>query len=379
MADPASRETGQGDTTPPPPRENDHLAGHETAEAAIAEAVFRGQMHHAWLIQGPGGIGKATFAWRVAKYLHSLDGPENSADGGLFGDDLPANPPERLSIDSQDPRVRRVANGAHGDVRALSPAPMKSNANRLSREIKVEQVRDLIGFFQQTRSESAWRVAIIDAADNLNTSASNALLKLLEEPPERSVLLLVAHNPGRLLPTIRSRCRALSLRPLAPVAMRDVLQHVLGDLAEETVERLAALSDGAPGRAIRLRAAGGEDLYANMLSLLEGCPRPDRARLHKFAESLASPSAEEQFDIFRTLLEGWMMRLIRYASGDAKSPIPGEEGLMSRYASAAGVADWLTLWDKLRQKLDQAKGLNIDLKLAILAVFLEIDGTLSGA
>ena len=209
MADPAELPEPDRIEGAPHPRETARLYGHEAAEAAFLDAAISGRLHHAWLITGPRGTGKATLAWRLARFL--LATPP-AGETGLFG---AAPPPMSLDIDPEHPVARRM--------RALSEPGLfllrrgaNDKGDRLSAEIRVDEVRKLKGFFSLSATDGGRRVVIVDAADEMNTAAANAVLKLLEEPPRGAVLLLVSHQPNRLLPTIRSRCRELRLAPLAP-------------------------------------------------------------------------------------------------------------------------------------------------------------------
>src|SRR5258708_4505952 len=216
-----------------PPWRRDRLLGHEAAEKTMLAAYRSGRLHHAWLLAGPRGIGKATLAWRFARFLLSGEG-----EGGLFG-----GGPESLDLAADALGRALVDARSHPDLfhlrRTLNP-----DTGRMRAEIAVDDVRELGAFMHMTPAMGKWRVAIVDAADEMNRNSANAVLKILEEPPPNAVLLMVAHMPGRLLPTIRSRCRRLALQPLAD----EVVMRLLGDYApgvkaeERTV--LARLTQG---------------------------------------------------------------------------------------------------------------------------------------
>src|ERR1700761_6420475 len=193
----------------PEPRANPVLLGHEAAEATLLDALRAGRMHHAWLITGPEGIGKATLAYRFARRL--LAGP-------LIGD--------TLALDPDHPVFRRVAVGSHADLLTVERA-YDEKRKRMKTQIAVEDVRKINSFMALTPAEGGWRVVILDGAEELNQNSANALLKVLEEPPPRAILLLVCSAAGRLLPTIRSRCRRLRLTPLEDDAMNTVLAGYL--------------------------------------------------------------------------------------------------------------------------------------------------------
>ena len=196
----------------PPPRANACLIGHRAAEEELADGYLHGKLHHGWLICGPKGIGKATLAYRFARFLLA-GGPK---DPGLFGEASGG-----LAVDESDPVFQRVAQSGHGDLFSVERG-YDEQKKRLRSDIIVSDIRGLAGFFSRTAAEGGWRVAIIDAADEMNNNAANAVLKVLEEPPANTVLLLVCHRPGRLLPTIRSRCRMVALNPLSADNVTDL-------------------------------------------------------------------------------------------------------------------------------------------------------------
>ena len=189
----------------PHPRDTVRLIGQATAEAAFLDAFTSGRLHHAWLLTGPRGVGKATLAWRIARFLLATPDPDPD---DMFG--VPA--PTSLDVDPEHPVARRIAAGAEPGLKSVNRTE-NENTRRLRDQIVIDDIRALSGFFQLSAADGGRRVVIIDAADEMNPNAANALLKMLEEPPARTTLLLVCHQPSRLLPTIRSRCRTLRLRP----------------------------------------------------------------------------------------------------------------------------------------------------------------------
>ncbi|MDE3122347.1 MAG: DNA polymerase III subunit delta', partial [Paracoccaceae bacterium] len=179
----------------PHPRETHRLLGQTEAEAAFLDAHASGRMHHGWLLTGPRGVGKATLAWRIARFL--LAEPP-AGDAGLFG----APPaPTTLDVDPEHPVARRIAAGSEGRLKSIRRS-LDDKTGRLRSVIVVDDVRDLKGFFHLSAADGGRRVVIVDTADEMNPNAANALLKELEEPPKGAILLLVSHQPWRLLPTI---------------------------------------------------------------------------------------------------------------------------------------------------------------------------------
>src|SRR5580658_4865977 len=204
----------------PEPRANPLLLGHETAERTLLDAMHHGRMHHAWLITGPEGIGKATLAFRFARRLLAGRGEHGS-----------------LALDPSHPAFRRVASGGHADLTVIERA-INEKTKRLKRDIAVDDVRKINAFMALTPAEGGWRVAIVDGSEDLNQASGNALLKILEEPPSRAVLILTCSTPGRLPATIRSRCRQLRLSPLTDEVMARLLATYLPDNSQDDRDRL---------------------------------------------------------------------------------------------------------------------------------------------
>ena len=253
------------------PRYTSDLTGHEEAQEALATAIESGRLAHAWLLSGPRGIGKATLAYWFARQVLAIGG-NGAGQGGLLGD-TGAPPGAGRAEDPQSDVFRRVASGGHAGLRVLEREPdPKSKVGRIRDTIVVDQVRRLIPFFGTTEAAGGYRVALVDAADELNINGQNALLKLLEEPPHKALIILVSHSPGRLLPTVRSRCRKMALAPLSADVAATILSRRLMDVSAEDQAALARLAEGSPGRALALANAGGIDLYREMMDLLTPLP-----------------------------------------------------------------------------------------------------------
>jgi DNA polymerase III subunit delta' len=259
----------------PHPRETQALFGHAEPQAEFLRTFNSGRLHHAWMLTGPKGVGKATLAWRLARFL--LATPED--DGGMFA----APPPATLDIPSDHPVARRLLQLAEPRHFLLRRGP-NDKETALSQVISVDEVRKMKSFFALTAADGGRRTAIIDAVDEMNPAAANALLKLLEEPPPNVTLFLIAHQPARLLPTIRSRCRELRLTSLSPQDLADALTQAGGDVAPEDRTALAELSGGSVGEAFRLTNLDGLKLYTALARLFSTLPRLDRP------QALALPS-----------------------------------------------------------------------------------------
>ena len=269
----------------PHPRETRALCGQARAEAAFLDAHAGGRLHHAWLLTGPRGVGKATLAWRIARFL--LTEPPAADGAGLFGDTPPA--PTSLDVPEDHPALRRMEALAEPSLFLLRRAwDDKARPPRLKTVITVDEVRRLKGFFALSAADGGRRVVIVDAADEMNANAANALLKLLEEPPAGAVLLLVSHQPSRLLPTIRSRCRELRLETLGAEDMAAALAAA-GHAPGEEAEALAELAGGSVGEAVRLANLDGLAAYRSLVALFAGAPGIDRPRGHRPGRKLHRP------------------------------------------------------------------------------------------
>lgn len=353
----------------PPPWRSERLLGHETAEKTMLAAHESGRLHHAWLITGPRGIGKATLAWRFARFL--LCGQH---EAGLFG-----GGPENLDVPVDAPGRSKVDARTHTDLfhvrRTLNP-----DSGRVRAEIAVDDVRDLGRRMRKTSGMDGWRVAIIDAADEMNRNSANAVLKILEEPPEDAVLLIVAHAPGQLLPTIRSRCRRLALRPLADDVVMRLLGDHMPDLKTEERGALARLAEGSIGRALELGSAGSLELYSEMVSVLATLPELDMPRLHGFAERFArrGEEANAAWRSLNYLFDGWLKGLARQSAlgGEAAPVVPSERGLQSRLLAAASLDRWMEAWENAARLFARADAVNLDRKQTVLASFLSLQSAM---
>jgi DNA polymerase-3 subunit delta' len=353
------------DATPaaPAPRANPDLVGHESAERDLRCLLEAGRLPHAILLSGPRGIGKATLAFRFARFL--LANGDRSATAVESG----------LAIDPESGVFHRVAAGGHADLLTVERA-YDPRRRRLRGEIVVENAREITSFFRLTAAEEGWRIVIVDGAEEMNRSAANAVLKILEEPPRRALLLLVSHSPGRLLPTIRSRCRRFPLYPLARPLVTRLLRRYRPELAQPEAEELAALSDGSIGRALELAEAGGLALYRSILEILSQTPRLDVIRLHAFADQLARANAEEAYRGAEELLLQLLARLAALSARrqpGGEEIIGGEDEAMRRLAGRADAARWAALREEVERVFASTDQLNLDRKQAMLGVFFAIE------
>jgi DNA polymerase III subunit delta' len=321
----------------PLPRETTVLFGHDGAEREFLAVYRSGRVPHAWLITGEPGIGKATLAYRIARFVLAYPDPWHAPSG------------DALALDPAHRTVRRVALNAHPDLLALERTV--GDTGRMRTVITVDQVRRLATFFGSTAGEGGWRVCIVDSADELKSEGANALLKMLEEPPSRSLFLLVSHAPGRLLPTIRSRCRRLALRPLRQGDVARAAAMALGaDIDDPAVAAAAAAARGSVSRAIALAGGPMLALREKVEKLLNALPSTDPHALHALGDEL---------DRDRSLLEVFVDAIRDWLSGRLDS----EAGNLGRLARTAD------LWERLNRSARDVEVFNLERKPFVFLIF----------
>jgi DNA polymerase-3 subunit delta' len=325
----------------PHPREQTALVGHSDAEAAFLDGLGTGRLHHAWLLGGPFGIGKATLAYRVAQCLLAHD----------------RSVPDAASLDlpPSHPVSRQVAAQSHPDL-AVIRRGLRKDGKGYSAEIAVDHVRRALDLFSSTAGRGGYRVCIVDSADDLNASSANALLKVIEEPPPRSVFLIVAHAPQRVLPTIRSRCRRLLLRPLS----EDEVRAVIGSLGppwtevpEETLGEAVRLGEGSVRRALAMLDPDKIAVVAEVTRSLDALPRVEPKRILALAESLQRREADENYELVLDTVERWLGRLLheRAELGPAR------------------LAPLVEVCDKVARSAREIDAYNLDRRPLVLALF----------
>ena len=342
----------------PAPEENANWLGDRNAEQSLLGAYRSGRIHHAWLLCGPKGIGKATLAYRFARFVLAHPDP-GAAEVAAASD---------LSVDSDHPAFRKVAARAHPNLLALQRS-YNDERKRFYTELTVDQVRRTVSFFGSTSGEAGWRIAIVDPADDLNANAANALLKNLEEPPARALFLIVSHTPGRLLPTIRSRCRRLNVRSLETSTIDRALREKLGDASpvDEAQMRMATvLAEGSLRRAIHLVEVGGGEIHRNLAQLLATAPDLDVEAMHDFAGRVAGGSSDDVFDTFLDAIYSWLDRRVRGQNE------PDDAVVLSPQVRRAPLESWAEVWENVRRSSTLADTLNLDRKQAVLSILMNL-------
>lgn len=352
------------------PRETAHLVGQHRAEQQFLDAWRSGRLHHAWLLRGPSGIGKATLAYRIARALIAQP-PED----GLFG---APEIPETLDAQPDCPVQARFI--AQSEPRLFVLRREVNDQGRLQTQIAVDRVRAMRGFLQLSAADGGWRAIIVDPADELNTAAANALLKYLEEPPAQTVFLLVCHAPARLLPTIRSRCRTLDLGPLGPPDLAAAMEAHEVDVPNAAEVPLAELSAGSVGRALQLVAGDGLAAYAALVQMLGQGQGVDRRAMMQVADGCAGRNAAERYRLVLDLVLLLIARLARAGASGQVPPeaAPGEGALIARAASQPAQGRlWAEKLSHLSARTRHAVAVNLDPAQVVVDILLEIDATLA--
>ncbi|MGH1355770.1 MAG: DNA polymerase III subunit delta' [Thalassovita sp.] len=368
----------------PHPRETARVIGQDAAQADFLQAFNAGRLHHGWLITGPRGVGKATLAWQIARFLLAtpLDDGNDMFGGPPALDSLdisPDHPVAHRIHAMSEPGLFLLRRGGAGSTESDRDKNLRDG--KFAAEIRVDEVRRLKNFFGLSAADGGRRVVIVDAADEMNVSAANALLKVLEEPPANTTLLLICHQPTRLLPTIRSRCRELRLSPLSPQDMTLALDQAQIELPVNPAG-LAELAAGSVGEAIRLVNLGGMQMYQELVGLYSTLPQLDRARALKLAEAAAARGADAKLNLLLGLNDLLMARLAR--TGAMGQPpqteaVPGEATLLTRLSPNPHKAQaWALTAQQISARMQHGRAVNLDPTALILDTVFKIQQTAAG-
>jgi DNA polymerase-3 subunit delta' len=343
------------------PADSNKLIGHQNAQEVMAQALASEQLHHAWLITGAEGIGKATFAFHFAKHIIAHFRDKNLTGDSMFGE---VGTTGFTELTQDDPISRQIANGSHPEVLYLS-RPWDQKTKKFKTKLTVDVIRKTVKFFGATSMNDGWRIAIVDAADDMNASAANALLKILEEPPKRSLFLVVSHSPGKLLPTIRSRCRHLALKPLDFDEIKTILNLQEGVTlpSGEVLDAVAKLSEGSAKRAVQLCEGNALKHYQLFMEVTQNTT-PNWIKIHSLADALAKAGNDDEYSLFFDMINGFLARRVR---AQDEPLMHHQEGLLN--PSHFPLAHWADLWENLQKSRAVADGYNLDRKQVILSFF----------
>ncbi|MCA0405698.1 MAG: DNA polymerase III subunit delta' [Proteobacteria bacterium] len=326
----------------PHPREMLDLVGHKAQEAEFLEAYNGGALHHAFLLTGPEGIGKATFAYRAARFLLAQEGQDS---GGMFGG------PVSLEVPGEARAAHLVAQESHPDLGILKRR-YDSKTKKFRAEISVEDTRNTLALFEKTAAFGGWRAIIVDSADDMNAASANALLKTLEEPPARAIFFLIAHQPQRLLPTIRSRCRVMRFNPLEDDDLSALLASLRGQGADADV---LARAGGSIRHALRLSDPKTKAFLAQVDSVLKGLPRKRASEIDAIAEAThRGVDGEQAFADLIEAVEAWLHARAR-AAAEANNVMRA--------------ADYAEAQTKMREEAATAEAFNLDKRAYVISLF----------
>lgn len=324
------------------PRDTYSLHGHRDAEASLLAAYQSGKIPHAWLIGGPHGIGKATLAYRLARFV--LAHPDPAAER--------VQAAMSLDVDRSHPVARQIAAGTHGGLLTLERTANDKGVMRTV--ITVDETRETISFFGSTAAVDGWRVCVVDTVDELNANAANALLKILEEPPARALLLLVSHAPARALPTIRSRCRRLMLRPLGREDILRAVSEVTSVAQDDSaLAESADVAEGSVARALNLLSDDALGLRQKTAAALATLPNVDPRALHALGDAL-NLNDRVALSAFTDCVDRWFSERLR------------DDGAGARLPQLARLSE---VWEKINEAARQTESFNLERKPLVFSVF----------
>lgn len=330
------------------PRSHNEFYGHEKAAGLIEDVLKTDRVPQSWLICGSKGVGKATLAYRFAKAL-------------LSGSKI-------LSVNENNPSAIRVVNSSHSDLLVIEPDEEKASG-----DIGVDQIRKIGGFLRLSASETQYRIVIIDSADNMNNAAANALLKLLEEPPAKSIFMLISHCPGKLLATIKSRCRYLNLGELSDMHASCIIQKNIPNIAPHENDMVTYLSNGSPGAAIELYDNNGIEIYAKIIAVLSGVPRVDSAKVQELADLVTKKGDKISWQIMTSLLDGVLIRIIKAFAGQVYEIKLNndEKNIVQKLKALKSIEECLDIRERINALMSDTSRIHLDKRAVIISMFRE--------
>ena len=352
-----------------PPRENGEVLGHDAIEQSLLSLYNAGKLPHALIFAGPMGVGKTTMAFRVARFLLKHGSADANQDS-LFGD--APEKPTNMHVSPDDPVSHKVASGGHPDLRTIE-RPMDERKGTRKSAVDVETARSIAPFLRMSASDGGWRVVIVDEADTMNYFAQNAILKILEEPPPKALLILICNRLGTMLPTIRSRCRTFNFAPLDKPTMTSLLKRAAPQATSGEIALLTELSDGSMGRAMALQEEGGVNTLNSILDFLGGWPNWDWSKIHPWADNLSRD--DKGYKSFASLLEWTASEILRDKAAPAR-PLPeilqidAVRGLQNHYS----LEQMIDICEKLKTHFITIENSNLDKRQGVLGAFAILGG-----
>lgn len=353
-----------------PPRENPELFGHAHIEQTLLSLYNKGTLPHALIFAGPMGVGKTTMAFRFARFLLSQKGDDTQ--DSLFGDAPTA--PTNMAIAADAPVFRRVASGGHPDLRTIE-RPIDEKKGVRKGIVDVESVRTIAPFLRMSASEGGWRIVIVDEADLMNRQSQNAILKILEEPPPQSLLILICNRLGAMIPTIRSRCRVFNFAPLDNATMTTLLKRASPQAMAGEIALLSLLSDGSMGRALHFQEEGGANMLHSILDFLTGWPKWDWAKIHPWADNISRAGEEKTYLAFTSLME-WVTASMLRAKAAPERSLPeilktqGIQALQDHYS----LEQMIDICEKLKTHFITIENSNLDKRQGVIGAFAILGG-----
>ena len=337
------------------PINNPLLLGHDDCEQLFLSSFFSRRVPHAWLLTGTKGIGKATFAYRIARFVLTNNVISSGKDRSLYSDIELVKTPINLNSDINNPICRRIMSGGHPDFLNITRA-LDEKTGKKKKQITVDEIRKINSFLSLTSAEGGWKVIIIDSIDDLNLNSANALLKILEEPPANTLILLVCHNLMSILETIRSRCRHIKLNLLEKDILITLIKEYLVDLPMDDTKILSRLSGGSIGKALDLAEGSTLEVFNKIETILSTFPKLDMSKVHDLGNILQRDKTGDLFIHAMHFLANWIESNVKnLASSDLEKSKP-----------------WLDIWDKIVDSVNKLKSLNLDQKQVFLNTFVSI-------
>lgn len=362
FSEPAAEDLGH-------PRAMLSCIGHGAVEKSLLERHGSGKMPHALIFSGPEGIGKATMAYRLARFLFK-NPPDDLDQDTLFGG-AQETAPERQSMDvsPEDPVFRRVASGGHPDLLSIERVYDEAK-NKRQAGLPVSQIRKVAPFLHMTASEGGWRVVIIDDADTMNRNAQNALLKILEEPPQNAILILVTHKLGALVPTIRSRAHLIRFNPLDTETMEHLLGRQGQSLSMRDMDTLTYISEGSFGKVLRYIEGGGLETFSRTQEMFARYPEWNWPDIHVLAEELARAGREQSYESFREFVL-WVFQTLAMCKAREEEPQAQllNEEMFNSILQKASLERLLEICENLEEHFEAVGRANLDKRQSVIGAF----------